>query len=98
MTSRLSALDSSAGSDRRIVLGAAMTLTALLWAWLVATHVLPSHHSHGAGVSFPFAFAFWTGMMAAMMLPAVLPWIALAATVRRGGPGGTAAVLYGFTT
>jgi predicted metal-binding membrane protein len=87
-------------ATRLLIVGSLVILSGLAWAWTVAATAMPACHLLGLG---PFV-VMWTVMMAAMMLPSVIPVVlaftAFTRTRNRGtgraGPEGIAAVAAGF--
>ena len=78
--------------DRRIVFGSLLGLTGICWWVMLRTHaplqgmVMP-HHAPSGAAGFGAAFLLWMVMMAAMMLPAAMPWILFFSTLSRDRTG-----------
>jgi predicted metal-binding membrane protein len=67
-----------------MLLGGVVAISALSWLYILRMAWNPVH-SHGAGgvPAFAVAFAMWTVMMIAMMLPAASPFVLAFAAVQR---------------
>ncbi len=80
--------------DRRMVAGALLGLTLISWWVVLQTHVplagmgIPHHAPEGAS-GFAAAFLLWMVMMAAMMLPAAMPWVLFFSTLSHDRTGDT---------
>ena len=84
--------DSLRRLDQRIVFGSLLGLTGICWWVILRTHAplhglgMPYHTSSGAA-DFGATFLLWTVMMAAMMLPAAMPWMLFFSTLSRERTG-----------
>jgi len=70
--------------DQRRVLGAAALVSAAAWLALLSAPM----PTHGTATPVAIAFFMWTVMMAAMMLPPVMPWIAFFTQAHADRSGG----------
>jgi len=85
--------------DRIVVAGSTLGLVTVSWLFLVGSDASHGHALHpgaspsGSLFAFGVAFLMWQVMMAAMMLPAAMPWMMLLASTTRRHDGGRSPLL-----
>ncbi|PWG65395.1 DUF2182 domain-containing protein [Sediminicurvatus halobius] len=88
----------SPGGSRRepaLLFGAVLLVTALAWLYLIRMAAMPSAMA-GGGVPLGPTFLMWSVMMAAMMLPGLVPGMAALLALERRRRGTAGAIPYHY--